>query len=1014
MNVTMEHCSQSGSTVLLIDDEPGNLRVMADFLERLGITVLMARDGEEGLARAQRVRPDLILLDVRLPGIDGFETCRRLKADETTREIPVIFMTIVTSPEEKVRGFEAGGVDYITEPFQPEEVLARVTTHLRLRALTEHLEQQVRERTRDLRKANQAYRALSECNQALIHATEEGEFLQDVCRIITEDCGYRLVWIGLTEQDEAKTVRPIAQAGYEEGYLATVQMTWAETEQGRGPTGTAIRTGKPVIHPDILTNPTYAPWRTDAMQRGYASSAAIPLLTGNQIIGAVNVYATEPEAFVPQEVKLLREIANDVAYGIVSLRMQAEHRRAEEALRESEKKYHGLFENSPISLWEEDFSPVKAYFDDLRASGITEFRAHFRKYPEAVTHCAALVKLLDVNQATLVLLGAKNKQDLLTGLPHIFTEASLQIFREELITLAEGGQQFASEAVQRTLTGEEKVVVLRLNVAPGYEHSLEKVLVSLLDITERKRAEEELKKHQEDLEELVKERTAELAAAKEQAEAANRAKSKFLANMSHELRTPLNAILGFSQLMARDPNISANQRENLEIINRSGEHLLMLINDVLDTSKIEAGRVTLKPHNFDLYRTLTGIEEMIRIRTEKKGLQFSVELDPAVPQWIKADEGKLRQVLLNLLGNAVKFTDEGSVTLRVSICSESRSLRSDGEVSEERHSTSSVPYYEHICFEVEDTGIGITPELKDTIFEPFIQSGRHISQEEGTGLGLSISRKFVQLMGGDLTVKSEVGKGSVFLFTLPYEPGDIGEVKEEHLPGHVIGLEPDQPQYRILVVEDKPESRVLLSKILQSVGLEVREAANGQEALELFTTWQPHLIWMDMKMPVMDGYEATKRIREYETQHTKHNTRIPIIALSASVFEENREQVLAAGCDEFVSKPFKEEEIFEMMAKYLGVRYVYEEGERQKAKGEGQDVKDVLTPKALAALPSELFADLEQALAQLAPKRISDVIEAIRAHNAPLAEALMTMARKFQYRDLLNWIEKAKHLHESV
>ena len=482
-------------SILIVDDTPANVEVMSAYLTMSGFQVLAARNGETGLRIARREQPDLILLDVLLPGMDGFEVCRRLKADRQTREIPVIFMTVVTRTEDKVTGFVAGGVDYITKPFQREEVLARVETHLTLhrlqqdlRELNRTLEDNVAERTAELAKANRAYRALSECNQALLRAAGEPELLRDICRIISQECSYGLVWIGLADQDEAHTVRPVAQAGYEHGYLETIRITWADTDRGRGPTGVAIRTGTPVVNRDVLTNPDYRPWQEEALKCGYASSAAIPLATGGRVLGALNVYAAEPDTFTPEELTLLEEIAQDLAYGIDALRMRVTRHQAEDALRESEARYRRLFEDSPLPLWEEDFSRVKEYFETLRAAGVRNFRTYLEQHPEAVAHCAGLVKVLDVNQATLTLVGATEKQAVLVGLlPEGFTKTSFKAFAEELSTLAEGGRSFESEAVYRAFTGEEQFIALRLSVAPGYERSLGKVLVSMLDITHRKK-----------------------------------------------------------------------------------------------------------------------------------------------------------------------------------------------------------------------------------------------------------------------------------------------------------------------------------------------------------------------------------------------------------------------------------------------------------------------------------------------------------------------------------------------
>ncbi|NJL84548.1 MAG: response regulator [Chloroflexaceae bacterium] len=468
-----------------------------------------------------------------------------------------------------------------------------------------------------------------------------------------------------------------------------------------------------------------------------------------------------------------------------------------------------------------------------------------------------------------------------------------------------------------------------------------------------------------------------LRQAKEIADAANRAKSEFLASMSHELRTPLNAILGFSQVMNRDAGLSGDQQQYLNIINRSGEHLLSLINDILEMSKIEAGRTTFNPNSFDLHRLLDSLEDMLRLRAETKDLQLLFERDPGVPQYIRTDEGKLRQVLINLLGNAIKFTETGGVTLRVR--SESEPLR--------------------LYFEIEDTGPGIASEEIDKLFEAFGQTETGRRSQQGTGLGLPISRKFVQLMDGDISVRSVVGQGSIFAFDIALEPAQASEVKTAQIPRKVLSLAPGQPRYRILAVDDRLESRLLLVRLLTSLGFEVQEASNGEEAIQVWESWQPHLIWMDMRMPVMDGYEATQRIKA-----TMKGQATVIIALTASAFEEERTLILSAGCDDFIRKPFREEVLLDKIAEHLGVIYLYDES-RESVADTGQTapetaVGDVRT--CLSRMPAHWFNQLQQAAAECSDDLILELVEEITPAEPSLASHLRDLANNFRFDQILS------------
>jgi len=490
------------------------------------------------------------------------------------------------------------------------------------------------------------------------------------------------------------------------------------------------------------------------------------------------------------------------------------------------------------------------------------------------------------------------------------------------------------------------------------------------------------------LEQKVAERTSELEQeitvrkhAEEVAQVANQAKSTFLANMSHELRSPLNAILGFTQIMTRSQKLDKENQENVGIISRSGEHLLSLINQVLDLSKIEAGRTTINENHFDFYRLLDDLEDMFHLKSDDKHLQLLFEREPSVSQYIYTDEVKVRQVLINLLNNALKFTVEGGITVRISMKNE---INTD---LNQQHSL--------IEFAIEDTGPGIAPDELDDLFKAFVQTSTGRQSQEGTGLGLPISRKFVQLMGGDIVVTSEVGRGTTFKFHIECQLSKANNIKKPAHEKMVIALAPDQPRYRILIVDDKWSSRQLLIKLLNPLGFELMEAENGQKAVEVWNEWQPHLIWMDMRMPVMDGYEAVQQIRE----HTKGQA-TAIIALTASVLEEERAVILDAGCDDFLRKPFKEGDIFELMHKHIGVKYVYEDTGNSDESEADEEIKLEDLKSEIIQLPSDLSAKLQEAVDTADLPAILPIIEIIGESNKPLANTITKLVHGFRFDTL--------------
>jgi signal transduction histidine kinase/CheY-like chemotaxis protein len=527
------------------------------------------------------------------------------------------------------------------------------------------------------------------------------------------------------------------------------------------------------------------------------------------------------------------------------------------------------------------------------------------------------------------------------------------------------------------LVGNELVGIIKLenlhisgaslrNYLPVFFRHAALILSNEIRNYQREQAEAELKNYQQHLEQLVTERTAELELAKTTAESANRAKSVFLSNMSHELRTPLNAILGFSQLMEHDSALSPQHKIELNTINRAGKHLLALINDVLEISRIEAGRTTVINAPFDFNEMLTTICDIVRVRADMKGLVFSVEHNGCLPHFVLGDEHHLRQVLINLLTNAVKYTDKGSVVLRLT------------------------PLENHLHFEVTDTGAGISDEDQTKIFQAFYQCEFGISKGDGTGLGLAISQEFVHLMGDKIKVSSTVGQGSTFEFTILLPETEAVAVSQKS-QGHVIHLSEGQAECRVLVAEDNSDNCLLLTCLLKNVGFEVLGVENGKKAVAAFQAWQPHFIWMDMRMPVMDGYEATKAIRALP-----NGKAVKIAALTASAFQEDRTAILAVGCDELLTKPLDENKLFQIMGRLLELEYRYSTDETNTSKKEEQNEH-----VDFSVLSIEIRKELHHVAELLDVEAVLEIVEKLKTDYPRQANVLEALVLEFRFEQIL-------------
>ena len=901
--------------IMVVEDEGIVALTIQRKLEDMGYEVPVLIDtGEEAIEQVSTIQPELILMDIMLAGeLRGIETAEQILAHH---DIPIIYLTAYSDDSTLQAAKATGPFGYLVKPF--EEQVLRTTIEI---ALYKH------EMNRKLRESEQWL-------ATTLHSISDGVIATD-------------------KQDRVAFMNPAAE----------IITRWNEVEAlGRDLMDVFNTIGQ--TNYDGLDIPT-----SNATQKGLQERT-----TDHTTL----IARDGTEKPVAAEIAAIKDEKGDVTGNVLAFRDITEQVEAQETI--------GRYVERLEILRELDQTILAVLSPRHIAKTVL---GHIRRL---IPCLVAGVSTFDFSSYSGTVLATDGYKDVAQLPGREFSlglfEDVIEVFQRDNIYIANENSAFSQILLDTKHIGGlctvfsvpivahgELVGCLCLGLAEAVVFDEEQIEIirevadQLAIGIQQAQLYEQVQHHAEELEARVAIRTSQLEAAQKAAETANRAKSTFLANMSHELRTPLNAILGFAQILESELSEQPDQQMKLKTIMNSGEHLLRLINEILDLSKIEAGQMALGNTNFDIYSMLEILEEMLGVQAEEKGLQMLFEFAPDVPRYVRADENKLRQVLINLLGNAIKFTNDGGVALRVG------------------YQETDTP---QLLFEIQDTGIGIPASALDGLFDPFVQveGGQYL--QEGTGLGLPISQKFVQMMGGDITVTSEVNKGSLFAFSIQAELAESADERIVDNPLRAIGLAPDQPPYRILIVEDRAENRMVLSAVLEPMGFEVREAINGQEAIEICRSWEPHLVFMDMQMPVMDGYEATKRLRT-----TKKGQAMVIIALTASAFEYSRQLALDAGCDDFVSKPFRTGVISEKISQHLGARFIYEERATASPSNE-------LESDALAGLPQQWLHQLHRAAIELDPTEALRLIDQLRQQDEALASQLADLVDNYRFDTLQN------------
>jgi PAS domain S-box-containing protein len=746
-------------------------------------------------------------------------------------------MTEVTKDKRASEIIEEKFIDINGAPFDVEiKAIPTLYEHKPAVQVIVHDITQRKRAAQELNKINRVYALISQINNLIIRTHNQEELFQEICNIAVNFGKFRMSWIGLLN-DNHKIITG-AFAGYEKGYFTKSNITTISDEpEGRGPTGIALREGKTVICKDIANDPMMKPWRKDALERGYFSSISIPLIVRNKKIGVFNLYSEETNFFSSEEeISLLEKIVLNIAFALETILIEEDRKRTEEKIRQLSQ----AVEQSPVTIV---ITNTKGEIEYVNS-----------KFVETTGFTAEEV------------LG-KNPRILKSGY------TSTNEYKELWQTVATGKEwhgEFHNKRKDGTLFWESATISPILNAEGNSTH----FIAIKEDITQRKKVEKELLK------------------SKERAEESDRLKLAFLANMSHEIRTPMNGILGFTELLKEPKLTGEEQREYINIIEKSGKRMLNIINDIISISKVESGQVDILLSETNVNEQIEYLQTFFKPEAKQKGIQLHISKQlPFKEAVIKTDREKLYAILTNLIKNAIKFTNEGTIEF---------GCEKKGE---------------NLEFFVKDTGLGISKSQKKIIFERFRQANETISRShEGSGLGLAISKAYVEKLGGKIWVESKEGKGSAFYFTIPFCTESKAELEEKVVAEKVVSeikQENKIKDLKVLIVEDDAISKLLITIAAKPFSKEILKVSTGIEAIEACRNNPDiNLVMMDINMPEMGGYEATKQIREF-------NKDLVIIAQTANGMQSDREEAIAAGCTDYISKPINIIDLGVLIQKYF-------------------------------------------------------------------------------------------------